>query len=184
MSVLYVSVMFAKSLRHVLYLKPNGLLGLMKWSAMYVCNIDPRWGWVVNATPRPLYARERPDTHCIGGWVGPRAGLDGCGKSPPQWDSIPGPSAHELRGAFFTYKTLQYYLPVGGKARPCWLDSWLVSCSAGSEHCRQQSRGPSRTFCLAVGPLADSNQLHHILCNCLSHLAGPCIVLCMQNLRK
>ena len=32
--------------------------------------------------------RERPGTHCIGGWVGPRAGLDGCGKSrpPPGFD--------------------------------------------------------------------------------------------------
>ena len=37
--------------------------------------------WVVNATPRPLYPREIPCTHCIGGWVAPRAGLDGCGKS-------------------------------------------------------------------------------------------------------
>ena len=27
--------------------------------------------------------RERPGTHCIGGWVGPRAGLDRCGKSRP-----------------------------------------------------------------------------------------------------
>jgi len=26
---------------------------------------------------------ERPDTHCIGGWVGPRAGLDRCIKSRP-----------------------------------------------------------------------------------------------------
>jgi hypothetical protein len=26
--------------------------------------------WVVNVTPQPLYP------HCIGGWVGPRAGLD------------------------------------------------------------------------------------------------------------
>jgi len=26
---------------------------------------------------------ERPDTHCIGGWVGPRVGLDGRGKSRP-----------------------------------------------------------------------------------------------------
>jgi len=26
-------------------------------------------GWVVNATPRPLYPQERPGTHCIGGWV-------------------------------------------------------------------------------------------------------------------
>ena len=38
-------------------------------------------GWVVNATTRPLYPRERPGTHCIGGWVGPRASLDSCGES-------------------------------------------------------------------------------------------------------
>jgi hypothetical protein len=30
-----------------------------------------------------LYPRERPGTHCTGGWVGPRAGLNRCGKSPP-----------------------------------------------------------------------------------------------------
>jgi hypothetical protein len=48
-------------------------------------------GWMVNATPRPLYPRERLDTHCIGGLVGPKAGLDGCGKSSPHQDSIPGP---------------------------------------------------------------------------------------------
>jgi len=41
------------------------------------------WGWVVNATPRPLYPWERACTHCIGGWMGPRAGLDRCGKSRP-----------------------------------------------------------------------------------------------------
>ena len=46
-------------------------------------------GWVVNATHLPLYPRERPGTHCIGGWVGPMAGLDGCGKSRPYRDSIP-----------------------------------------------------------------------------------------------
>jgi len=38
---------------------------------------------VVNATPRLLYPRERLGTHCTGGWVGPRAGLEGCGKSRP-----------------------------------------------------------------------------------------------------
>ena len=37
---------------------------------------------VVNATPGPLYPRLRPCTHCIGGWVAPRAGVDECGKSP------------------------------------------------------------------------------------------------------
>ena len=42
---------------------------------------------------QPLYPRERPGTHCTGGWVGPRAGLDGCGKSRPLRDSIPGPSS-------------------------------------------------------------------------------------------
>jgi hypothetical protein len=36
--------------------------------------------WVVNATLRPLYPWEIPSTNCVGGWVGPRAGLDGCGK--------------------------------------------------------------------------------------------------------
>ena len=40
-------------------------------------------GRVVNATPRPLYSRERPSTHCTGGWVSPGAGVDGCGKSFP-----------------------------------------------------------------------------------------------------
>ena len=38
--------------------------------------------------------RERPDTHCIGGWGGPRAGLEGCEISRPHRDSIPGPSSH------------------------------------------------------------------------------------------
>jgi len=37
--------------------------------------------------------QERPGTHCIGGWVGPRVGLDGRGKPRPYRDSIPGPSS-------------------------------------------------------------------------------------------
>ena len=43
-------------------------------------NLGARWGWVVNATPRQLFPPGRPGTHCTGGWVGPRAGLGGCGK--------------------------------------------------------------------------------------------------------
>ena len=38
--------------------------------------------------PAALYPRERPGTHCTGGWVGPRAGLDGYGKFRLQRDSI------------------------------------------------------------------------------------------------
>jgi hypothetical protein len=34
---------------------------------------------------------ERPGTHCTGGWVSPKTELDGCGKSRPHQDSIPGP---------------------------------------------------------------------------------------------
>jgi len=47
---------------------------------------DTRREWGVSVTPRPaLYHRERPSTHCTGGWVGSRAGLDRCGKiSPPR----------------------------------------------------------------------------------------------------
>ena len=39
--------------------------------------------------PTALPPGKRPHTHCIGGWVGPRAGLDGCGNSHPNRDSIP-----------------------------------------------------------------------------------------------
>jgi hypothetical protein len=29
-----------------------------------------------SVTPRPLFSPEEPGTHCTGGWVGPRAGMD------------------------------------------------------------------------------------------------------------
>jgi hypothetical protein len=44
-------------------------------------NLADGGGW---STPRPLYPREIPCTHCIGGWVSLRAGLDRCGKSRSQ----------------------------------------------------------------------------------------------------
>jgi hypothetical protein len=47
--------------------------------------------WVVKATLRPIYPRERePVTHFRGGLVGPTVGLDGCLKSRHYRDSIPG----------------------------------------------------------------------------------------------
>jgi hypothetical protein len=55
-----------------------------------------RCGWGgQHQAPAALPPGKRPGTHCIGGWVGPRAGLDGCGKSRPHRDSIPGPSTPE-----------------------------------------------------------------------------------------
>ena len=40
--------------------------------------------------PAVLPPGKRPGTHCIEGWIGPRAGLDGCGKSrlPPEFDPL------------------------------------------------------------------------------------------------
>ena len=51
----------------------NGSRGV----ALLFFNLCARWEWVVNATPRPLYPRERPGTRCVGGWVGLKAGLEG-----------------------------------------------------------------------------------------------------------
>ena len=49
--------------------------------------------WVVNASPLPLQPQEGHGTYCIGGRVGPGAGLNGRGKSHPYRDLIPGPSS-------------------------------------------------------------------------------------------
>jgi hypothetical protein len=40
-------------------------------------------------TSAALPPGKRPGTHCIGGYVGSRAGLGWCGKSRSHWDSIP-----------------------------------------------------------------------------------------------
>jgi len=41
-----------------------------------------------------IYLREIPGTHCTGSWVGPRAGLDSCGKSRPTGIRSPDHPAH------------------------------------------------------------------------------------------
>ena len=76
-------------------------------------------GWVVNTTPRTLYPRERPGTHCIGGWVGPRALLDECGKSHSHRDTVPGPSS-------------SYWLAAPtGLSRPTVFNPLIYVCRAG-----------------------------------------------------
>ena len=49
-------------------------------------------GWSAPRTAR-ITSGKRPGTHCKGCWVGPRDVLDGCGKFPPHWDLILGPSS-------------------------------------------------------------------------------------------
>ena len=50
-------------------------------------NLGARWGWVVNATPRPLY----PLYTTLGGPPGPVWTV--AENLAPQQDSIPGPSS-------------------------------------------------------------------------------------------
>jgi hypothetical protein len=64
--------------------------------ALLFFNLGARWGWLTNATLRPLYPRERPSINCKGGWVGLRHGLGGCGKSGPHRDSITGPTRDRM----------------------------------------------------------------------------------------
>lgn len=70
--------------------RPRGAVEVWLYSFF---NLGTRCGWTVNATPRPIYPRERRGTHCIRGWAGLRAGLYRCRKSLPHRDSIPGPSS-------------------------------------------------------------------------------------------
>jgi hypothetical protein len=52
---------------------PRGCVGGI---AVLFLDLGARRWWVVSTTTRPLYPRERPVTHCTGGWVGPPKGLD------------------------------------------------------------------------------------------------------------
>ena len=61
--------------------------------------------------PAVLPPGKRHATHSTGGWVGPRAGMDRCGKSRPHQDSIPRPSSPQ-RVAVPT--TLSWPTPIAG----------------------------------------------------------------------
>jgi hypothetical protein len=52
--------------------------------------------------------RERPGTDCTGGWVGPRTGLDRCGKSRPHRNSIPGSFSLSLYGLSYPAYSIEW----------------------------------------------------------------------------
>jgi len=54
--------------------------------------------------PAALPSVKRPGTHCIGGWVGPRVGVDGCGKSRPP----PGFDPRTVQPVASRYNRLSY----------------------------------------------------------------------------
>ena len=78
---------------HSGYSKGKGKLQKGSRSLYSFFNLVARWGgW--STMPQPLYPWGRPSTHFIGGWVGPRANLDGRGKSPPSRIRYPGRLTH------------------------------------------------------------------------------------------
>ena len=69
-------------------------------------------GWLTPRSGRFIPGK-RPDTHFVGGWVGPRAGLDEYGKILSHRDSISGPSSlqrvsipTDLSRSTFKYNTI------------------------------------------------------------------------------
>jgi hypothetical protein len=56
--------------------------------------------------PAAIYLRERPGTHCTGGWMDPKAGLDRCGKSRPHRDFFFDPrTAQPVASRYTDYAT-------------------------------------------------------------------------------
>jgi hypothetical protein len=66
-------------------------------------------GWVVNATPRPLYPGKDPVPIVQEARVSPRAVLDGCGKSLPHRDSIPGLSLKIIIIIIIIFRRPQFF---------------------------------------------------------------------------
>jgi hypothetical protein len=81
---------------------PEGVRGI----PLLFLDLGARRKWVVSTTPRPLYPREGPGTHCTGGWVGPSAGLDVCEKSRPHRDSSRSADSHEIT-VYMEHRLLQ-----------------------------------------------------------------------------
>jgi hypothetical protein len=60
---------------------------------------------------------KRPGTPCIQGWVGPRGGLEGCWKSHPHPDSVPGSYNRNQPVAVPTQLSLPRMCWEGGKEK-------------------------------------------------------------------
>jgi len=80
--------------------------------------------------PAALYPRERPGTHCTGGWVGPRAGLDRRGKSrhAPGFDPR---TVLPVASRYTHYATRTHNnLCAGRKMDQCWRREMSERCGA------------------------------------------------------
>jgi len=87
---------------------------------------------VDNATPRTFYPRERPGTHCIGGWVGPRAEWTGVENLAPTAIRFPdrparSESVYRLRYRVWKYIYIYIYIYIlySVDGTTTWLRDWL-----------------------------------------------------------
>jgi len=75
--------------------------------------------------PAALYPRKRPGTHCTGGWVGPRAGLDRCGKSRPHPRFDPR-TVQPVASRYTDYATRPTHRDVRSAIRPERPTAWKM----------------------------------------------------------
>jgi hypothetical protein len=121
-----------------------------RWN--YGLNLGASSWWVFNATPRPLYPQEITSTHCAGGWVIPRAGLEEqtIYLSPPAFD----PQTAQLTAVCLQYiGTICHRWPRGLRPLACWecgFESHLGNGSLSCKCCVLSGRG------LCDGPI------HHL----------------------
>jgi hypothetical protein len=79
-----------------------------EWRYSYtILDLVTKWRRVVNFTPRPVYPVERaPGAHCIGGWVGPRAGLDAVKKRKISFSCRESNPDHPAVTPRYTHRTI------------------------------------------------------------------------------
>jgi len=76
----------SETLRHSIICKGKGLpitrqvgTGGRRGIIPLILNLGAIWGWMVRATPRPFYPRDRrPGTQCTGGCADPEVRQGGC----------------------------------------------------------------------------------------------------------
>jgi len=115
--------------------------------------------------PAVLYSRKRPGTHCTGGWVSPRAGLDRCGKSRPIGIRSPDrPTRSQSHCDIKVYIKLFITQSRGSavsivtRLRPGQPESWF-----GSQHGQEFCTPPFRTSRPALGPHSLTHISYHEL---------------------
>ena len=75
------------------FVTERAMKGIEVYMYLY-CNLGAKWGWVVDATPRPLYPASKESRCPLYRRHGGSQGRSGrLRKTSPHWDSIPRPSS-------------------------------------------------------------------------------------------